>query len=334
MSTASEHSVDALPPLDDSAVESPSRLNLATLRDYGIVLATVALFVVLTFASSVFLTEQNLGNIIDQWAPTGLMACAGTLVILAGGFDLSVGAIFAVSAVASARIATSVGPLAGLLAGVLAGLILGMANGLLTTVFRINHFVATIATGIVFTGLTSLISQGFVVDVPSPSYQNLGTNEILGLHYSVFIYSAFALLCGFILVRMTVGRYVRATGANMEAARLSGLPTTRVICFTYALSGLAAGIGAVIVASRTGTAEPNVDPTVAANVWAAILVGGTSLFGGRGAIWRSVLGVFLIALIGNGFDLLNLNSLYQQIITGTIILLAVGFDALARRQAA
>lgn len=310
-----------------------ARLRLENLREYGIVFATVAMFLILVFSSDVFLTRLNLGNVIDQWAPIGLMACAGTLVILVGGFDLSVGSIFIVSAVVAAMTANSHGSLAGIGAGITTGLALGLVNGILTTMLRINHFVATIASAIVFKGLATVISGGFLIAVSDPTFQYLGTEKLFGFNYSVYFVVLFALACGFILNWMTIGRHIRATGANIEAALLSGISTTRVIIFSYALSGLAAGLAAVLVASRTGAAQPNMNAGIESSVWAAILVGGTSLIGGRGAIWRTVLGVLLLAMIGNGFNLLGLDTLYQQILTGVIILLAVGVDALARRRA-
>jgi ribose transport system permease protein len=309
-----------------------NRFKMDGLRDYGIVFATLVLFILLALSSDVFLTRLNLGNVVDQWAPIGLMACAGTLVILVGGFDLSVGSIFAVSAVSAALVANSHGSATGIAVGITAGGVLGLFNGVLTTTFRINHFVATIASAIVFKGFATVLSGGFLVAVSDSTFQRLGTDKIFGFNYSVYILVAFALICGFILNWMTIGRHIRATGANIEAALLSGISTNRVIIFTYVLSGLAAGLAAALVASRTGAAQPNMNAGIESSVWAAILVGGTSLVGGRGAIWRTVLGVLLLAMIGNGFNLLGLDTLYQQILTGVIILLAVGLDALARRR--
>jgi ribose transport system permease protein len=306
--------------------------RLSVVRDYGIVMSFVALFVTLTATSDVFLTQRNLLNVLDQSAAVGLMACGGTLVIIAGGFDLSVGAIFAITGVIAASMAKYVDPGFALVLGMLAGLVLGAVNGLLVTVGRVNPFMATLASSIIIRGIALVITGGFLVSVTNRSFSTLGRGvAVLDVKWSIVIWLVFALACGFLLARTTFGRHVYAAGGNADAARLSGISVGVIRTITYAVSGMSAGLAGVIVTSRVSSSQADAGTGIELSVIAAIVIGGTSIMGGEGAIWRSVLGVLLLALIGNGFNLLGVNPIYQQILQGAIILMAVAVDAWARR---
>jgi ribose transport system permease protein len=305
-------------------------IGLTSLRDYGIVASFIALFVVLTFKSGVFLTKVNLFNVLDQNAANGIMACGGTLVLIAGGFDLSVGAIFALSGVIAAQSAAHINPTYALILGALSGLGVGILNGVVTTVGRINPIVGTLASSIVIQGVALVLTGGLLVNVTRAGFTSLGQGTIFTLHYSVIAWGLFALISALLLWRTKFGRYMFASGGNAEAARLSGIRVSLVRGTAYAISGLSAGIAGVIVASRVATGEADTG-TFPLAVIAGIVIGGTSILGGEGAIWRSVLGILLLALIGNGFNLLGVNPIYQQILEGSIILTAVAVDAWARK---
>jgi ribose transport system permease protein len=307
------------------------RLRLAWLRDFGIVASAGALFIALSFASDAFLTWTNLANVLDQWAPVGIMACAATLVIIAGGFDLSIGAVFAVAGITAAKVANATSPEIGFLAGIGIGLGLGIGNGALVTVGRINPFVATLASSFMIRGFALVFSGGFLVTVDDPGFQRLGTGELLGLQYPVYVFAGFVLLTSFLLARTTFGRYIYAVGGNPTAARLSGVRVDTVRAATFALSGLSAGLAGVIVSSRVATGQADAGIGLEFSVIAAVVIGGTSIYGGEGTIWRTVVGVLFLGMIGNGFNLLNVNPTYQQIIQGAIIIVAVAVDAWSRR---
>lgn len=303
-------------------------------REYSIVGFLVAIFVVLSFTSNVFLSTTNLENVLDQAVAVGLVACAGALVIIAGGFDLSAGAIYVLSGVLAAKVANSTSAEVGIAAGIAAAVGLGAVNAVICTVGRINPFVGTLATSIFFAGIATVISGGGFVIIEDPSFAAL-SDSVFGVKVSILIFAAFALLCAFLLNRTVFGRRLFATGDNLEAARLSGIRTHRVQAATYLLSGLAAGIAGVVVASRalsvastSGTAN-----NLIFDALGAILVGGISLYGGSGAIWRVLVGVFILALISNGFNLNGVDPLYQQMMTGILILAAVGADVWFRRRA-
>lgn len=297
------------------------------LREYGIVVVFLALFATLALSSSTFLSSQNLLNLLAQNAPIGIMVCGGTLVIIAGGFDLSVGAIYALAGVVAAKLAVSIDPILALAAGVGAGLLLGLINGSLISLFSINSFIATLATGYVFRGVATIITGGFLVGVTNDTFSQLGKAELFDVKVSVFVFAAIAVLTGLFLTRTRYGRYIFAAGGNAEAARLSGVRVELVRTLTFTYSGACAGLAGIIAASRVSSGQADAGLGLELAVIAAIVIGGTSILGGEGAIWRSILGVMLIAMIGNGFNILNIDPFYEPIVQGTIILIAVIADS-------
>lgn len=307
--------------------------RLGRIRDYGIVGTFVVLFVALSLSSSAFLTSTNLLNILDQSAMVGIIACGGTLVIIAGGFDLSVGAIFAFASVAAAGVANHVDPIVGLLAGIVAGVLLGVTNGLIITRLRVNTFIATLASSYVFRGIATLLTGGFLVAVASDAFTVPGTYELFSTKFTIWIFAAVAVILGFVLARTAFGRYVYAVGGNPEAARLSGVHVNRIRVATFAISGMCAGIAGMLAASQDATGSAAGGMGLELSAIAAIVIGGTSIYGGEGAVWRSVLGVLLIALINNGFNLLSINPFYQSVVQGAIIIVAVALDQWARKSA-
>ena len=307
------------------------RPRVSVLRDYGIVVSFIALFVTLSVASPVFFTRINLLNVVDQSAAVGLIACGGTLVIIAGGFDLSVGAIYAISGVVAAEAVPHVGAWPAIALGALAGAGFGLVNGLLTTVGRINPIITTLATALMIRGLAVAITGGFLVRVDDPAYAVLGTNQLGGVRYTTYLFVGFAIAAAVLLSRTTLGRAIYASGGNAEAARLSGIRVGVVRASTFVVSGLSAGLAGVMISSRVSTGQADTGVGIELTAIAAVVIGGTSILGGEGAIWRSVLGVLLLTLIGNGFNLLNVNPTYQQIFQGAIILSAVAIDAWSRR---
>jgi ribose transport system permease protein len=310
------------------------RLDVAIVRDYGVVLAFIALFITLSVSSTVFLTWDNMKNLAFQTAPVGIIAAGGTLVFIAGGFDLSVGAISSFAGIMAAKIfnATGIGLWGSLILGALVGLGFGIGNGLLVTVGRVNAFIATLATSIIIAGLGQVVTSGNLVSVSSDKFTTLGLGSAWGIGYPVYVWFAFAGVCGFLLSRTAFGRYVYAVGGNTEAARLAGVRINVVRTTTFAISGFAAGIAGVILVSEVGTAQWNANTGIEFDAITAIVLGGTSLLGGEGAIWRTVLGAFFLQMISNGFNLLGTTPELQYVIKGLILAAAVSLDAWARRR--
>jgi ribose transport system permease protein len=314
------------------AAAAPRRVTIGMLWDYGVVVSFVALFVILSFASPAFLTTRNLFNILDQSAPVGIIACAATLVIIAGGFDLSAGAIFALAGVVAAKIAVATEPIYGMVAALVVALLLGTLNGLLVSGFQINPFVATLATGMMIRGLAVVLTGGFLVTVAHPAYSVIGRESFLEIKFSVWIFAAVIALSWFVLARTKFGRYIYAVGGNPEAARLSGVRVGLVRTATFAISGAAAGLAGLIASSRVSTGQADAGSLIELTAIAAVVIGGTSISGGEGAIWRTVIGVLLLALIGNGFNMLSVEPFYQDIVKGAIIVVSVAIDAWSKRR--
>ena len=302
-------------------------------RAAGIVIPFVLLFIVLTISSSSFATKPNLLNILDQQSAVLIIAAAGTLVLVAGGIDLSVGAVYALAGVTAAELVQHMPVVPAILLGILVGFVVGMVNGIVATYLRINALIATLAMSFVISGAASLITHGnLVVLFQHRNFGDLARTEFLTVKTSIWIMVVAVIVLGLFLARTTIGRYIYAAGGNSEAARLAGVRVNRVRVVSFMLSGGAAALAGVIDASRVLSAQSSSGENLTFTVLAGIVVGGTSILGGEGAVWRTVVGVLFIALIGNGYDLLGLDPLYEQITLGGIMLLAVGIDAWARQR--
>ena len=252
---------------------------------------------------------------------------AGTLVIIAGGFDLSTGAMFGVASVTAAWVAVNIDPVLGLAIAPLVGLALGTVNGLVITGLKVHSFLATIASSLVYGGLAILITGGFLISVPDEAFAALGRGRVGPINVAVIVLVIAMAVFTYILNGTTVGRYVYAVGGNEEAASLSGIRVGRIKVMTFALSGLASGVAGAIAVSRIASGQPQAGAGLELEAVAAVILGGTSIYGGEGAVWRSVAGVMLLALIQNGFNILNANPFYKDLTTGLVIVLAVALSA-------
>ena len=301
------------------------------LRRGGIIIPFFALFLTLSLVSEPFATRGNLLQILDQQSATLIIAAAGTLVLVAGGIDLSVGAVYGFAAVTAGNFAPHHSAGFAIVAGIGAGLLVGLLNGVVVTVLRINSLIATLAMAFIINGCSSLVAGGnLLVFFDKTTLQDYAQTEFLGVKTSIWTMLAAVVALGLLLATTKWGRYMYAAGGNPEAARLAGVRVDRIRILTFALSGMAAGLAGVIDTAKVLTAQATSNDTLTFTVLAAIVVGGTSILGGEGAVWRSVVGVLFIALIGNGYLLLALDPLYQQITLGVLLLLAVALDALAR----
>jgi len=308
---------------------SKSRVDL--LKDYSILGFLLGLFVFLAATSHAFLTTQNLNNVLDQSVAVGLLACAGGMVIMGGGFDLSAGAIYVLSAVLAAKVANATNAEIGIAAGILAGMALGGVNAVICTIGRINAFVGTLATSIFFSGAAVAITGGGFTYIDDQNFGKLST-KLFGISAPIIIFALFALVCAFLLNKTIFGRHLLAAGDNKEAAALSGVSVHLTLTRAYVLSGIASGLAGVVVASRSlavGSTAGGGNSVLFAAL-AAILVGGVSMLGGEGAIWRILAGVLILAFVANGFNLNGVDPLYQQMMSGALILVAVAADVWIR----
>ena len=302
-------------------------------RTYGVVLAFVLLVAVVAAASPGFATKTNIFNLFSQWAPAGIMAVAMTFVILTGGFDLSIANGFSLCAVTAAAAGRSEAPAVAFLAALGVGLAIGLTNGLLVAGVRINPFIATIGTGFILGGITLVATGNVAYTVDNPGFATIGAGRWHGFPYSGMILVACLCAGGLVLARTVYGQAVYAVGGNAEASRLSGIRVGATIGSTYVLSGLSMGVAGSITASQLSSAQANINPDIVFDVITIVVVGGTSLTGGVGSMWRTAIGLGIIATISNAFSLADVNPSYQDIVKGSIIIGALALDATMRRWA-
>jgi len=296
--------------------------------------ALIVVFIYLSIASDRFLTSDNLFNVGQQTAVTAIIAIGMTLVIITAGIDLSVGAVAALSGVVGVKLMIELGlpPNLAIVVGVLVGALAGLVNGLLITITQLAPFIATLGMMSVARGLTLIVTSAAAVFGAPADFRLLGQGEIGPVPIPVIALIVVAILGHLVLTRTRLGRYSYAIGSNPEAARLSGIPVKRYLTAVYVIAGALAGFGGMMAASRVNSGQPNFGIGLELDVIAAAVIGGASLFGGRGTVVGTLIGGFLIALIRNGSVLLNVNTFYQSVIIGVIIWLAVIFDQYRRRR--
>jgi len=304
---------------------------LELLREYAIVVCVLVLFLTLSLTSDVFLTPVNMKNVLESVSTYGIVACALTLLLIVGEFDLSVGATFILTGIVAAKLQPDLGTWPALAVAVAVATGIGVFNGIAVAYFRVNSFIATLATSLMIVGIGTKVTDGFQLYIEDPSFAVLGNGGVFGIRYAIWIFLAFALVSGFVLAFTKLGRRLYATGGNPEAARLSGINTRLIKVAAFTFSGFAAGVAGAVLISRTSTAIAGNGIDVVFIAFAAVVVGGTSVLGGRGAVWRTVLGLLFLEFIRNGFNLLEVNPYYQDFIRGGIILVAVAIDSLSRR---
>ncbi|NIA25691.1 MAG: hypothetical protein GWP04_08995 [Gammaproteobacteria bacterium] len=297
-------------------------------RSYGIVWVTAALFLLLTVTTDGFLTPTNLRNILDQQAALLIAASVATLTMIAGGFDVSLSAIAIASGLTALRFENATDSIIiGILAGLLAGLVFGAFNALVVSVLKVNSFIATLATSFIIFGYGFVISERSILRPANHDFSAIARTRVFGLTITTYVAIAVIAISWFVLSRTRFGRYVYAAGGNAEAARLAGVRVSWVVAATFALGGLAAGLAGTLSAARTMSAQPSDSFSFVFAVIAAIVVGGTSIAGGEGAVWRTVLGALFIAIMINGFNLHQIDPIFQRVVQGSVILGAVGIDA-------
>jgi ribose transport system permease protein len=281
---------------------------------------------ILFIATPFFFTRSNLLAIAMAASVTALLAIGQTFVIILGEIDLSVGAMLGFSSVITAMVLPKAGLALGLLAGLGAGMFAGLINGLLVTKVNMPSFIATLASLSILSGLTLYLTQGNPVGVSSDAFRKIGQGRILGVPAPIWILLVCAVIFGILLARSRFGRQIYATGDNFEAAHLSGMPVTRVKVAAFVISGVLAGIAGFILTARLGTAQPSAGKGLELTAIAAVIIGGTSLTGGRGAVVGTVIGALLLGTIDNGLNLLNVSPFLQDVVKGAVILFAVFVD--------
>ncbi|WP_207209832.1 ABC transporter permease [Tropicimonas sp. IMCC6043] len=312
----------------------------------GIVSVLIVAFVVLSFLSPHFLTVSNLTNIMLQVAITTIIGVGMTFVILTGGIDLSVGSIVALCVVVMAVTHKALAPgdygaAQGLVViafpmalSLLAGMTAGLVNGTMVAVARVPAFIMTLGMMSIARGLAYIISDNQTISVFPEGLKYLGDGRVFGFPVLVLASLLIVLLASIVLGQTMYGRYVYALGGNRVALRLSGINATAIEISVYVISGLSCGIAAIALLGRLNVAQPVAGLGYELDAIAAVIIGGTSIFGGEGRVFNTLLGALLVGIIRNGLNLLNVSPNVQLVVIGSIIVLAVFYDKLRNRAGA
>lgn len=311
---------------------SQSALRVA--RNYGIVVAFVVLCIVLSVSNEFFLTWGNWTNIIRQTAINGILAVGVTFVILTKGIDLSVGAVMALAGAVGASLATSSNPhniVLVLFAACAVGAVLGWLNGAAVAKLSLPPFVVTLGMLSVARGLTYIYTDGQPIPNLSDPLLWLGSGSLLGIPVPIILLVLVFGVCWFVLRHTVFGRHVYAVGGSERSAATSGIQVSRVITLAYVVSGLLAALAGMVLTARTTAALPQAGVAYELDAIAAVVIGGTSLSGGKGTLVGTLFGALIIGTINNGLDLMGVSSYYQQVVKGLIIVGAVMLDASRRK---
>ncbi len=307
--------------------------QLGTLGPFIALLAACGFF---ASQSDRFLTGGNFSLILQQVMVVGVIAIGQTLVILTAGIDLSCGMVMALGGIVMTKFATELGlpPVLAVLCGVGVTTLFGLVNGLLVTKIKLPPFIVTLGTLNIAFAITQLYSNSqTVTDLPG-LLTALGNTFKVGeteVAFGVVLMLALYALAWFVLRETAAGRHVYAVGNNAEATRLVGIPTQRVLLGVYVVAGACYGIAALLSVARTGVGDPNAGQTENLDAITAVVLGGTSLFGGRGIVLGSLVGALIVGVFRNGLTLMGVSSIYQVLVTGILVILAVAADQLSRK---
>jgi ribose transport system permease protein len=314
------------------------------IKRFQSLIALLLLCILLSILTDKFFTAANGLNVLRQVAVNICIATGMTLIVLTGGIDLSVGSVLALcSAITaglfknglifpSADLFVGFTILGAVLAGVIVGSLLGFFNGFAITLFKVPPFVATLAMLTIARGFTMLYTGGHPISNLGESFATIGTGSFIGIPVPVWIAAVVVLIAVFITQKTRLGRYIYAIGGNETAARLSGIRISKVKMIVYGIGGALAAVGGVIVASRLDSAQPNAGVSYELDAIAAVVIGGTSLNGGKGSVWGTVIGAIIIGVLNNGLVLMNVSPFWQQVVKGGVILLAVIIDKLGDKK--
>ena len=313
----------------------PAGLSVAVL---GPVIALVLACVFFATQSDHFLSGANFSLILQQVAVVGVIAIGQTLVILTGGIDLSCGMLMALGGIVMTRFAAVNGlpPVLAILCGVGVTTLFGLVNGLLVTRIRLPSFIVTLGTMNIAFAITQLYSGAQTVTDLPPEMVFFGSTFAIGgaaVNYGTLLMIALYAFVWWGLRDTQPGRHVYAVGNNPEATRLTGIATDKVLLMVYVTAGLFYGIASLLSVARTGVGDPNAGQTENLDAITAVVLGGTSLFGGRGIVLGSLLGALIVGVFRNGLTLMGVSSIYQVLVTGVLVILAVAADQLSRRGA-
>ncbi len=302
----------------------------------GVFLALIAFIILVSILAphvtgGRFLTVSNIINVFRQQTYIGIIACGMTLVMITGNIDLSVGSQLTLMSVMCAQLSRRMGNTAIVLT-LLIGLVCGLINGLLVSGLRLNAFISTLGTGSVYGALTLILASGQSVRASTPLFEAIGSGSVLGVvPVPVLILLAVVIVFAFLLSRTVFGQRLYAIGANPVAARFSGIHSRRDVAITYVLNGLCCAIAAVTLVARSNSVNPQIGASKEMDIILAVVLGGTSILGGKGSVWGTVVGFLFIGFMSSGFTFLRFDQYTQWIVMGVILIIALAIDVLSER---
>jgi ribose transport system permease protein len=313
--------------------DSPASRRRLRLADHAPILTLILLCGATAVLTDRFLSPLNLSNILVQCSVMAVIAMGMTFVVIGGGFDLSVGSVAALAGCVAAAVMIEAGIAAGVLAGLAASALVGAANGLIVTRLKVNPFITTLGTMVLVRGVVFLLTGGAPVAGESglpERFVGFGTERLLGVNDLVWVPAVLLAALSWVLHATPYGRRVFATGGGREAAYLSGVPVDRITISTYVWCSLLAGVAGIMLASRLQSGQPTAGEFYELTAIAAVVLGGAALHGGEGKLYNSVIGVFIMVVLGNGLNLLNVDSYWQRVAVGIVIIMAAAADRFRR----
>lgn len=298
-----------------------------SIKKYGVLIGLLFISIVVSIITPNFLTYINILNIIRQSTIIGLMAIGTTYVIIGGDFDISIGSTLALTAAIVLGFQEHVPWYIAIVIALLIGSLIGFVNGILTAKVKMIGIIVTVGTMTIVRGLTYLYTGGYPIVGKSESFKFIGSGYVGFLPFPIIIWIVMVIFWQFILSKTKLGRYTLAVGGNKEVARLSGVPVDFYKIMTFIIGGLMAAMGGIIYASRLNVATPLAGDGYELDAIASTVIGGTSVSGGEGSVVGTVVGVLLLAIIGNVFNLLGVHVYIQYVIKGIVIIAVVGFDS-------
>ncbi len=307
-------------------------LNAEKLRSFGIYIILVIIVIVVSSLNSAFLTKNNILNLGSQISMNGVLAVGMTIVIIAGGFDLSVGSNVAMCGAVALIVSNSTGSLLlGMTGAVVVGLVFGMINGLIVKKIGINALITTLATNIALNGIALIYTHSDSIMSTNESFKLLGKLKILGIPFNLIVFVVVVIAGHIFMSRTKPGRYVYAVGGNTRAARLSGVNTDLYGILSFVISGFCCSLVGIMLTTKLGSVSATYGSGYEMDAIAATVIGGTSINGGEGSVARTVAGILLLGVLANAFDLMGIGIEYQYVFKGLVILVAVSADKLSEK---
>ncbi len=324
-------------PLEETPKQAADmkRAAIDFLQKQGLILAFILLVVIFSLLSGDFLTANNITLVFRQVAIIGMIACAMTFVLIGGNFDLSVGSIVSITTLVALTLHDQIGPLPAVLITLLVGILIGSINGYLIGFLRLNSLITTLGMMSVIAAACFMYTGGKNVGIANPNdtwFSFIGKGYLFGIPFPVILFALFAVVMWILLEKTVYGRYLFAVGSNREASRFAGIRAELVTFSTFMFTGFASAVGGIILASRIGNAQSSPGEGLELEVIAAVILGGTSLMGGSGNIFKTVVAVLILGFLENGMILYDLPYYTRWIATWAIILIAVYMDVVSKRR--